>query len=181
MELCVILNPGARGYFPSHLKLRGSQEGVLLLGNGGLGSGERALEQLSNQGTITCGRSDLKSHISCHLRGGERDGLYMPRASELTVGKRKPSIVLAAGLLAWQREESLGRRSTSGCLALLADPQETSWGWTFQSTLTDEIYQSHPPEDVAQTVSDCSDNPTQRNGWHSLAQGHSLTGGQAHL
>lgn len=119
MERCVIRNPGAREHFPSPLKRRGSQEGAALLGNGGLGSGERALEQLSNRGTITCGRSDSKR--------GERDGLYVPRAFELTGGKRKPSIVLAAGLLAWQRGGISGQAQHLRLLALLADPQETSW------------------------------------------------------
>lgn len=71
MELCVILNPGAHGYFPSHLKLRGSQEGVFLLGNGILGSGERAPEQLSSQGTITCGRRDLKRRVTSAVTRGE--------------------------------------------------------------------------------------------------------------
>lgn len=123
MERCVIRNPGAREHFPSPLKRRGSQEGAALLGNGGLGSGERALEQLSNRGTITCGRSDSKR--------GERDGLYVPRAFELTGGKRKPSIVLAAGLLAGL---AAGRNLWAGAAPQAASPSGrptgNQLGWT---------------------------------------------------
>lgn len=65
MELRVTLNLGTRGYFPSHLKLRGSQEGCLLRGTPTGKQGAGAVEQLSNQGAIACGWSDLdKSHIS---------------------------------------------------------------------------------------------------------------------